>query len=60
MATSFVHPGMSDTAERQWLSAIFAAETGQIGTAQQLAAKAARAKPEFRDLLRRFFPEAAK
>ncbi|HSU86050.1 MAG TPA: protein kinase [Chthoniobacterales bacterium] len=60
MATSFVRPGMSDNAERQWLSAIFAAETDQIGMAQQLAAKAARAKPEFRDLLRRFFPEAAK
>jgi predicted Ser/Thr protein kinase len=60
MATSFVHPAVADNAERQWLGAIFAEQTGQTRMANELAAKAARAKPEFRDLLPRFFPEVAK
>jgi serine/threonine protein kinase len=60
MATSFVHRSASDFGERQWLNAVFAAQTGQTRIANELAVKAARAKLEFRDLLPRFFPEAAK
>jgi tRNA A-37 threonylcarbamoyl transferase component Bud32/predicted RNA-binding Zn-ribbon protein involved in translation (DUF1610 family) len=60
MATGFIRPGASDLGEREWLSAVFAAETAQSRLANELAAKAARAKPEYRDLLPRFFPEVAK
>jgi hypothetical protein len=58
MSTAFIRPAVSDLAERQWLSAVFASETGQAEAANKLAAKAAAAKPEFRDLLPRFFPAA--
>ncbi len=60
MSTAFIRPGVRDVAERRWLSAIFAAQTGQIKAASDLAQKAAAAKPEFRDLLPRFFPHATK
>ena len=60
MSTAFIRPGVSDIAERQWLSAIFAMQTGQVEAANDLAQKAAAAKAEFRDLLPRFFPGAGK
>lgn len=60
MSTAFIRPGVSDIAERQWLSAIFAMQTGQVEAANDLAQKAAAAKAEFRDLLPRFFPGAKK
>jgi tRNA A-37 threonylcarbamoyl transferase component Bud32 len=60
MSTAFIRPAVSDVSERQWLSAIFAAETGQSVSANELAAKAAAAKAEFRDLRRRYFPGAKK
>ena len=60
MSTAFIRPPVSDNAERQWLSAIFAAQTGQTETAHELATKAAAAKPEFRELLPRYFPAAKK
>ncbi len=37
--------------DRQWLSAVFAAETGQPETARALGAAAAAAKPEYREQL---------
>ncbi|HEX4667853.1 MAG TPA: thioredoxin-like domain-containing protein, partial [Chthoniobacterales bacterium] len=58
ISTAFIRPQVSDTAGRQWLSAIFAGQTGQAEAAHELAAKAAAAKPGFRDLLPRFFPVA--
>ena len=60
MSKAFIRPAVSDVAERQWLSAIFAQATGQAEAAAALAWKAAKAKPEFRDLLPRFFPGVAK
>ncbi len=60
MSIAFIRPGVPDVAERQWLSAIFAAQTGQRETAQELASKAAEAKADFRDLLHRYSPEAKK
>ena len=60
ISTAFIRPGVNDNAERQWLCAIFAQETGQTETAKELASRAAAAKPEFSDLLPRFFPDAKK
>ncbi len=60
MSTAFTGPSVSDVPERQWLSAIFAAQTGQKESAQELAQKAAAAKQEFHDLLARFFPDATR
>ena len=44
MSTAFIRPGVADVPERQWLSAIFAAQTGQAAAANELAEKAAAAK----------------
>jgi hypothetical protein len=60
ISTAFIRPSVADIAERQWLSAIFAAHTGQTAAANDLASKAADAKPEFRDLRARFFSAAKK
>ncbi|MEO7168392.1 MAG: protein kinase [Chthoniobacterales bacterium] len=60
MSTAFIRPAVADIGERQWLSAIFAAHTGQTEAAHELAAKAAAAKTEFRELLPRYFPGAKK
>jgi hypothetical protein len=48
VATSFIKPNMQDTADREWLSAVFAAETADSNAANELAEKAAAAKPEYR------------
>ncbi|MDQ3116861.1 MAG: hypothetical protein M3Q86_09680, partial [Verrucomicrobiota bacterium] len=60
MSTAFIRPGAAEIPERQWLSAIFAAQTGQREVAKELAGKAAEAKAEFREFLPRYFPEAKK
>jgi len=60
MSTAFIRPAVRDIPERQWLSAIFASQTAQFEAAKELADKAADAKPKFRDLLPRFFPDAKK
>jgi tRNA A-37 threonylcarbamoyl transferase component Bud32 len=60
VSTAFIRPNVADIAERQWLSAIFAAHTGQTDAANDLARKAADAKPEFRDLRTRFFSATKK
>ncbi|MBA2436559.1 MAG: protein kinase [Chthoniobacterales bacterium] len=60
MSTAFIRPAVSDVPERQWLSAVFAAQTGQTAAANDLAKKAAEGKAEFRDLLPRYFPDAKK
>jgi hypothetical protein len=51
VATSFIKPNASDTPDRQWLSAVFAAETGQADAALELADAAAKGKPGYRDQL---------
>jgi serine/threonine protein kinase len=48
ISESFIKPGVSDVADRQWRCAIFASETGQTEAARELAEAAARAKPEYR------------
>ena len=60
ISTAFIRPGAADNPDRQWLSAIFAAQTGQTEAAAQFAAQAAAAKPQFRDLLPRYIPSAKK
>ena len=50
MADSYIRSGAPDVADRQWLSAVFASETGQIDTARHFA-EAAASKPEYRALL---------
>ena len=60
MSTAFIRAQVADIAERQWLSAIFAAHTGQREAAQVLAAKAAQAKQEFRVFLPRYFSQTEK
>jgi hypothetical protein len=49
VSTAFIRPNLPDAADRQWLSAVFAAETGDPATANELAEKAAAAKPEYRN-----------
>jgi serine/threonine protein kinase len=48
---------VADAADRQWLSAIFANETGQPEAARFLAKAAANAKAEYRDYLPLIAPE---
>jgi len=60
MSTAFIRPPAADVPERQWLCAIFAAQIGQAGAANDLAKKAADAKVSFRDFLPRYFSEAKK
>jgi hypothetical protein len=60
MSTAFIRPAVFDIPQRQWLSAIFAAQTGQAAVAIELAKKAAASEPDFRDLLPRYFPAARK
>jgi serine/threonine protein kinase len=49
ISTSFIQPNASDAADRQWLSAVFASETGQPAAARQLAEAAAKSNSEYRD-----------
>ena len=54
MANTLIDPKAADAADRQWLSAVFAAATEQTAAARELADAAAKAKPEYakeRDLL---------
>src|SRR5438309_2293622 len=46
-STSFIKPNDANAADRQWLCAVFASETGQTDAARQLAEEAAKAKPEY-------------
>jgi len=49
ISSSYIVPNAPDTADRQWLCAVFAAETGQDEAARQLAEAAAKKKPEYQD-----------
>ena len=51
VSKSFVRLGAPDAAERQWLCAIFAAETGLTDEARKLGEAAAVAKTDYRALL---------
>ena len=47
VSAAFIKPNMSDAADRQWVCAVFAHETGQGEAALSLAQTAADAKPEY-------------
>ena len=47
VSSSFARPNAPDLADRQWLCAVYAAQTAQPAEAKQLAEAAARAKPEY-------------
>ena len=51
VSTSFIKPNLADAADRQWLCAVYALETGQIDEARKLAEAAAKAKPEYHEQL---------
>ena len=55
-STSFIKPNDANAADRQWLCAIFASETGQTDAARQLAEEAAKAKPEYRSQISLLLP----
>ena len=56
MSVSLISPNTPDTADRQWLSAVFANFTGQTETANSLAKSASDAKPEYREQLKLLAP----
>ncbi|HEY1582660.1 MAG TPA: hypothetical protein VGF73_06145, partial [Chthoniobacterales bacterium] len=58
ISRAFLRPQGADAAEREWLCAIFAAQTGQAKVGRELAQQAAKAEPQYRDLLPRYFPDA--
>jgi hypothetical protein len=47
LSASFARPDAPDLADRQWLCAVYAVETGQPEEAKRLATAAAQAKPEY-------------
>ena len=49
ISASFIKPNEADAADRQWLCAVYASETGDAEAAQRLAEAAAKAKPEYRE-----------
>jgi eukaryotic-like serine/threonine-protein kinase len=59
ISSSFVQPSAPDAADRQWLSAVFAAETGQAESARQLAEAAAKTKPDYRGQISLLLPPAS-
>jgi eukaryotic-like serine/threonine-protein kinase len=56
IASSFIKPNAPDVADRQWLCAVFAAETGQTDAARQFAEAAAKTKPQYREEMSLLFP----
>ncbi len=50
MSAAFI-PGAADAADRQWVAAVFAHETGQAEQAAQLSEAAVKAKPSYRSEL---------
>ncbi|HEY4285072.1 MAG TPA: protein kinase [Chthoniobacterales bacterium] len=51
ISTSFINPRSGDAADRSWLCAIYANETGQAEEAKRLAGEAAKVKPEYGKML---------
>jgi hypothetical protein len=48
-STSFIKPDEADAADRQWLCAVFASETGQTESAHELAEAAAKRKAKYQE-----------
>ena len=57
VSKSFINPGATDAADRQWRCAVFASETGQTKEAKALAEAAAVAKPEYKEQIAQLFPK---
>jgi hypothetical protein len=57
ISQSFIKPGSSDVADRQWRCAVFASETGQAEAARELADAAAKAKAEYKKQISVLFPD---
>lgn len=51
MSTAFIAPNAPDAADRQWLSAAFAQQSGQTEAATQLSDVAVKAKPAYKEQL---------
>ena len=47
ISASFVDPKSPDAADRYWVCAVYANETGQADEAKRLAGEAAKLKPEY-------------
>jgi predicted RNA-binding Zn-ribbon protein involved in translation (DUF1610 family) len=56
VSISFIQLNAPDAADRQWLCAIFAGETGQKEEARKLAEEAAKRNPEYQRQILLFFP----
>jgi tRNA A-37 threonylcarbamoyl transferase component Bud32 len=53
---SFIAPNAPDAADRQWLAAAYASETGNVADARRLAESAAKLKPEYQQEMPLLFP----
>lgn len=51
VSKSFIGKNPADAADRQWLAAVYASETNQKDESKALAEEAAKAKPEYGDLI---------
>jgi serine/threonine protein kinase len=58
ISASFIRPNAPEAADRQWLCAVFASETGQMDAARQFVEAAAKAKPEYRQHIALLLPPA--
>ncbi|MEP7078064.1 MAG: serine/threonine-protein kinase [Chthoniobacterales bacterium] len=58
VSSAFIQSGARDSADRQWLCAIFAQETNQSKAARMFGAAAARTKSDYREQLRLLTPSA--
>jgi hypothetical protein len=58
LSSAFFTVTPPDTADREWLSAVFAQATGQTEAAQKLAEEAAKAKPEYAAQVKLLFPDS--
>ena len=51
ISSSFIKSGAPDTADREWVCAVYAYEIGQTEDAKRLGAEAAKGKPEYSQML---------
>jgi len=57
ISTALIRPGAPDTADREWLSAVFASETRQPESARALGEAAAKIKPLYSEQLGQLLPQ---
>jgi hypothetical protein len=56
ISESFIQPNTPEAADRQWLCAVYAIQTGQTDVGRQLAGSAAKSKSEYRDQIEFLIP----